>query len=118
MSEHLAKDAGEGKGSVIGCQRFVAFFENGHCISLCPAAGSLPVFNDRSKMTLMTEAISSRSSRSKRGLSISGPAALPGLRLWSNFKSPFGDMSTSGMIVLRVVLSVREGVRRQSTCIS
>ena len=51
-------------------------------------------------MTLVVGAISSRSSLSKRGLSISGPAALPGLRLWSNFRSPFRDMSISGMFVL------------------
>ena len=42
-------------------------------------------------MTLMIGAISSRSSLSKRGLSLSGPAALPGLRLSSNFNRPFRD---------------------------
>ena len=51
-------------------------------------------------MTLMIGAISSRSSLSKRGLSLSGPAALPCLRLWSNFSSPFRDMSISGMFAL------------------
>ena len=63
-------------------------------------AGSLPVCNDGSKLTLMIGAISSRSSLSTRGLSLSGPTALPGLRLWSNFISPFRDISTSGMFVL------------------
>ena len=32
MFKHLAKNACEENGSVIGCQRFVAFFENGHYI--------------------------------------------------------------------------------------
>ena len=51
-------------------------------------------------MTLMIGAISSHSSLSKRGLSLSSAAAIPGLRLWSNFNSPFRDMSISGMVVL------------------
>ena len=50
-------------------------------------------------MTLMIGAISSPSSLSKRGLGLSGPAVLPGLRLWSN--CPFRDMSSfTGMFVL------------------
>ena len=101
MFEHLAKNAGEGNGSVIGCQRFVTFFlKTGITLSFVQSAGSFPVCSDRSKITLMIGAISSHSSLSKRGLSISGSAALPCLRLWSNFNSPFRDMSISGMFVL------------------
>ena len=76
------------------------FLKTGITLAFVQSAGSLPVCNDRSKMTLMIGAISSRSSLSKRGLNLSGPAALPGLGLWSNFISPFRDMSISGMLVL------------------
>ena len=100
MFEYLAKNTGEGNRSVIGCQRFVAFLKTGIALAFVQSAGSLPVCNDRSKMTSMIGKISSRSSLSKRGLSLSGPAALQGLRLWSDFSSPFRDMSISGMFVL------------------
>ena len=75
MFEYLAKNTGEGNSSVIGCQRFVAFFKRGITLAFVQSAGSLPVCYDRSKMTLMIGAVSSRSSLSKRGLSLSGPAA-------------------------------------------
>ena len=48
----------------------------------------------------MIGAISSRSSLSRRGLSLSGPAALPGLRFFKrSFISPFSEMLISAMFV-------------------
>ena len=44
-------------------------------------------------------AISSRSSLSRRDFSLSGPAALPGLRLLS-FRGPFFEISISGIFVV------------------
>ena len=43
----------------------------------------------------MIGAISARSSFSHNGLSLSGPAALPGFKLFNNFRIPFRDMSMS-----------------------
>ena len=63
------------------------------------SAGSLPVCNDVSKMTLMIGAISSLGYLSKRGFSLSGPAALPGLRFFITFSSPLSEMSISGIVV-------------------
>ena len=96
MFEYLAKNTGEGNRPEI-CRLFL---KTGITLAFVQSAGSLPVCNDRSKMTLMIGAFSSRSSLGKRGLSLSGPAALSGLRLWSNFSSPFRDMSISGMFML------------------
>ena len=50
-----------------------------------------------SKIILMMEAITSRSSFSRRGSSLSGPAAFPGLRFLRSFSSPFREMLISGM---------------------
>ena len=60
----------------------------------------------------MIRAISSRSSLSKRGLSLSGPAALLGKRLRSNFISPFRDLSISGMFVVESCSLSGVSVRR------
>ena len=76
MFKHLAKDASEGKGSVICCQRL----KTGMTFAFIQSAWSFPVFKDLSKIICMIGAISSRSSLSRRGLSLSGLAALPGLR--------------------------------------
>ena len=46
--------------------------------------GSLPVCRERSKITCMMGAISSRNSFSRTGLSLSGPAAFPGLRFFKS----------------------------------
>ena len=43
----------------------------------------------------MIGAISTRSSFSNNGLSLSGPAALPGFKLLSNFRMQIRDMSIS-----------------------
>ena len=59
--------------------------------------GSFPVWRDFSKMTLIIGAISSLSSFSNKGLSLSGPAALPGFRFFRSFKRPLRDISMSGM---------------------
>ena len=62
-------------------------------------AGSLPFWGDLSKMILMIGVISSRGSLSRRGLSLSGPAALLGFRFLSSFNSPIWEMLISGMVV-------------------
>ena len=48
-------------------------------------------------MTLIIGAISSLSSFSNKGLSLSGPAAFPGFRFFRSFKRPLRDISMSGM---------------------
>ena len=50
-------------------------------------------------MILMIGVIYSRSSLSRRGLSLSGPAALLGLRFFKSFNSPFCEMLISGIVV-------------------
>ena len=51
-------------------------------------------------MTLMIGAISSLSSLNRRGLSLSGPAALPGFRFLSSLSSPFCEILISGMVTV------------------
>ena len=49
-------------------------------------------------MTLMIGAITSLSSLNRRGLSLSGPAALPGFRFLSSLSSPFCEILITGMV--------------------
>ena len=50
-------------------------------------------------MIFMIRVISSRSSLSKRGLSLCDPATLTDLRFLSSFNSPFCEMLISGIVV-------------------
>ena len=75
-------------------------------LAVSHSAGGLPVCNDLSKMILMIGTISSLSSLSKRGFSLSGPAALPGLRFFKSFSSPLSEMSISGIVVEGSVVSL------------
>ena len=50
-------------------------------------------------MIFMIRVISSRSSLTKRGLSLSGPAALLGFRFLRSFNSPFCEILISGIVV-------------------
>ena len=62
------------------------------------SACRFPVCKDLSEIILIMEAISSHSSFSRRGSSLSGPAAFPGLRFLRIFSSPFREMLISGLI--------------------
>ena len=75
------------------------FLKAGMTFAFNQSAGSLPVWRDLSNMILMIGVISSRSSLSRRGLSLSGPAALLGLRFFKSFNSPFCEMLISGIVV-------------------
>ena len=98
--KHLAKNASQGNGSVIFCQSLSPFLKTGMTLAVIQSAGSLPVCKDLSKMTLMIGAISSLSSLNRRGLSLSGPAALPGFRFFRSLSSPFCEILISGMVTV------------------
>ena len=71
MFKHLANDASEGNRLVVCCERLVTLFKNeGACLS---------------KLILMIGVISSRSSLSRKGSSLSGAATLSGFRFVSSF---------------------------------
>ena len=80
MLKNLAKYASQGYGSVVGSRRFCSLLKNWLRVTraLRHSAGSLPVWRQRSKITCIIGAISSRNSLSMSGLSLSGPAALKG----------------------------------------
>ena len=59
---------------------FLRFLKIGVTCSLHQSAGSLPVWRERSKIICIIGALSSQSSLSKSGLSLSGLAALKGFR--------------------------------------
>ena len=59
--------------------------------------GSLPVLMERSKITCIMGAISLRNSFNRIGLSLSGPAAFPGLRFFKSFSMPATEISKSSI---------------------
>ena len=97
MFKHLIKDASERNRSVIRCQRFIALFQGGHDIGLQLICREL-ASPEGSITDDFVEVISSWISLSRRGLSLSGPAALLGFRFSSSFNSQFWEMLISDMV--------------------
>ena len=102
------KNASERNRSINCLQGFVTFFENWHDIGHHQICWELPCLQGSLKMGT----IFSLSFFSRRGFSLSGPATSPGLMLFYNLRSP--NLSHA---CRRVLQCVRDGVRRQITCI-
>ena len=66
--------------------------------ALHQSVGGLPVSKERSKIIFMMSASLTLSSFKISGLILSGPAALPGLRLNRSFKIPLSEISMSGIV--------------------
>ena len=73
------------------------FLKTGITLAVSHSVGSVHVWRDLSKITLIFGAISSLSSLSSNCLSLSGPAAFPSFRHFRSFKRPLRDISISGI---------------------
>ena len=79
------------------------FLYIGVTCALHQSVRSLPVSKESSKIIVMMGASSTLSCFKVSGLILSGPAALPGLRLNNGFKIPLSEISMSGIVCFFVL---------------